>query len=187
MFPGVIQRVHRQIARRGRDRFRPLCNHTERLGRGGVLQVAEIVLSLATLLDSRSDGFGERVSLDIASRLTALEDCADVIAGLSVAGRLEHDPAGTHQVVTTRHLTEGVPYEYEAAHRLRIVPGRATESYELHEGDVLFMSRGTRNRAWAVASVPNPTIAPVSFYILRPSDGLDGGYFAWYLNQAPAQ
>jgi len=127
------------------------------------------------------------VSLDIASRLTALEDCADVIAGLSVAGRLEHDPAGTHQVVTTRHLTEGVPYEYEAAHRLRIVPGRATESYELHEGDVLFMSRGTRNRAWAVASVPNPTIAPVSFYILRPSDGLDGGYLAWYLNQAPAQ
>jgi hypothetical protein len=52
---------------------------------------------------------------------------------------------------------------------------------------VLFMSRGTQNRAWVVERVPDPTIAPVSFYIIRPQDGLDGGYLAWYLNQPPAQ
>jgi hypothetical protein len=49
------------------------------------------------------------------------------------------------------------------------------------------MSRGTRNRAWVIADVPAPTIVPVSFYILRPWDGIEPRYLAWYLNQAPAQ
>jgi hypothetical protein len=94
---------------------------------------------------------------------------------------------GTHQVITTKHLSDGVPYEYEESHELRIAPGRETAAYELHRGDVLFMSRGTRNRAWVLESVAEPTIAPVSFYILRPRDGVDGGYLAWYLNQPQAQ
>jgi hypothetical protein len=123
-----------------------------------------------------------------ATRVLALHECAEVLPGFSIAGRLEHDPKGTHQVVITRHLTDGVPYIYNPSHELRIVPRRDTTPYEVHAGDVLFMSRGTQNRAWVVERVPtNPTIAPVSFYILRPGDGLDGGYLAWYVNQAPAQ
>jgi hypothetical protein len=122
-----------------------------------------------------------------SARVLTLRECAEVLPGFSIPGRLEHDPKGTHQVVITRHLVDGVPYTYNASHELRIVPRRDTGPYELHRGDVLFMSRGTRNRAWVVAEAPDPTIAPVSFYIMRPSDGLDGGYLAWYLNQLPAQ
>lgn len=122
-----------------------------------------------------------------AARVLPLVECAEVLPGFSVPGRMHHDPAGTHQVVITRHLADGVPYEYAPRHELRIVPGRATEPYELGPGDVLFMSRGTQNRSWVMAKVPKPTIAPVSFYILRPHSGLDGGYLAWYLNQTPAQ
>jgi len=119
--------------------------------------------------------------------MLALRQCAEVLPGFSVAGRLEHDPSGTHQVITTRHLTDGAPYVYHPAHQVRIAPGRGTALYEVHRGDVLFMSRGTQNRAWVVESVPEPSIAPVSFYILRPRAGVDGGYLAWYLNQSPAQ
>lgn len=122
-----------------------------------------------------------------ATRVLALHECAEVLPGFSIAGRLEHDPKGTHQVVITRHLTDGVPYRYDGSHELRIVPRRHTAPYEMHRGEVLFMSRGTQNRAWVMAEVSDPTIAPVSFYILRPGEGLDGGYLAWYLNQAPAQ
>jgi hypothetical protein len=101
---------------------------------------------------------------------------------------MEHDPAGTHQLVLTRHLTEGVPYVYDPRDELRMDPGgRDTSPYRLGAGDVLFMSRGTMNRAWVIERVPDPTIAPVSFYILRPNEGLDGRYLAWYLNQVPAQ
>src|SRR5262245_22540852 len=122
-----------------------------------------------------------------ATQVLALHECVEVLPGFSIAGRLLHDPNGTHQVVITRHLTDGEPYGYDTSHKLRIVPRRDTAPYEVRRGDVLFMSRGMQNRAWVVAEVPDPTIAPVSFYILRPSDILDGRYLAWYLNQAPAQ
>ncbi len=122
-----------------------------------------------------------------SARVLTLRECAEVLPGFSIAGRLQHDPKGTHQVIITPHLADGVPYNYDTSQELRIVPRRDTAPYEVHRWDVLFMSRGTQNRAWVVAEVPDPTIAPVSFYILRSGESLDGGYLAWYLNQAPAQ
>jgi len=122
-----------------------------------------------------------------AARNVRLDECAEVLPGFSVRGRLTHDPEGTHQVVLTRHLTDGEPYSYLPSHELRLTPHTSPDSYQVQSGDVLFMSRGTANRAWVITSVPENTIAPVSFYILRPKAGVDGGYLAWYLNQAPAQ
>lgn len=122
-----------------------------------------------------------------AVRLVPLAECAEVLPGFSTGGRLEHDPHGTHQVVFTRHLTDGVPYIYKDEHQFRIVPIRDTAKYEVRAEDVLFMSRGTRNLAWVLKNVPDPTLAPVSFYILRPKDGVDARYLAWYLTQPPAQ
>ena len=54
-------------------------------------------------------------------------------------------------------------------------------------GDVLFVSRGSRNHATIVESIPDATIASATFYILHPHDGIDPGYFAWCLNQIPVQ
>ena len=122
-----------------------------------------------------------------ATRVLALRDCAEVLPGFSIPGRLLHDSKGTHQVISTRHLGDGVPYVYEPQHELRIAPRRDTAPYEVRRTDVVFMSRGTQNRAWVIDRTPQPTIASVSFYILRPREGVDGGYLAWYLNQAPAQ
>ena len=122
-----------------------------------------------------------------AVRLVPLADCAEVLPGFSVRGRMQHHPAGTHQLLLTKHLRDGVPYSYEDKDDFRIVPGRDATSYELRAGDVLFMSRGTRNLAWAIKDVPDPTIAPVSFYIIRPAQGVDAQYLAWYLNQPAAQ
>jgi len=122
-----------------------------------------------------------------AARALDLAECAEILPGFSLAGRMEHDPEGTHQVLVTRHLRNGVPYRFEPRDELRIVPGRDTAKYEVRAGDVVFMSRGTRNLAWAIAAVPAPTIVPVSFYILRPGPEVEARYLAWYLNQGPAQ
>lgn len=116
-----------------------------------------------------------------------LEDCAEVLPGFSVQGRIAHDPEGTHQLLLTRHLREGVPYTYSAEDELRISPDRPADPYELRVGDVLFMSRGTLNRAWVLEHIMARTLAPVSFYVIRPHEGVDGAYLAWYLNQPPAQ
>lgn len=122
-----------------------------------------------------------------ATKVRPLAECAEVLPGFSIAGRMEHDPEGTHQVLVTRHLRNGVPYRFEPRDELRIVPRRDTARYEVRAGDVVFMSRGTRNLAWAIAAVPAPTIVPVSFYILRPTVEVEARYLAWYLNQGPEQ
>jgi len=54
-------------------------------------------------------------------------------------------------------------------------------------GDVLFISRGTRNCAAVVEFVPEDTVASATFYILRPTAQVDPGYLAWCLNQPPVQ
>ena len=122
-----------------------------------------------------------------ATRVVTLAECAHVLPGFSIAGKMEHNPEGTHQVLVTRPLRDGVPYRFDPQDELRIVPGRGTAKYEVRPGDIVFMSRGTRNLAWVVAAVPDPTIVPVSFYILRHRDEVEPRYLAWYLNQAPTQ
>jgi hypothetical protein len=120
-------------------------------------------------------------------RFARLVDLVDVLPGFSTGGTIEHDPVGTHQVVLSRHLTPGLPYHYKDEDRLRINPQRDASRYELRSGDVLFMSRGTRNVASPIASVPDRTIAPVSFYVLRPRGNVHPGYLAWHLSQPAAQ
>lgn len=120
-------------------------------------------------------------------QLAAIGDIAEVRPGLSTGGRLQHDSAGTHQVVMSRHLALGQPYRFSSGDEFRIIPGRDARKYEVRAGDVLFMSRGMRNVASWLELVPDPSIAPVSFYILRPSEAVDSGYLAWFLNQPSAQ
>lgn len=121
-----------------------------------------------------------------AVQLAAIGDIAEVLPGFSTGGALEHDPRGSHQVVLSRHLVPGLPYVYSETDAFRIQAHRPTAPYELRRGDVLFMSRGTRNVASWIERVPAGTIAPVSFYIIRPSTAIEPGYLAWYLNQRSA-
>jgi restriction endonuclease S subunit len=58
----------------------------------------------------------------------------------------------------------------------------------VNKGDVLFLSRGQRNFAFAVMSDLENTIAPGYFFILRKKlDNILPEYLAWSINQAPAQ
>jgi len=117
----------------------------------------------------------------------ALGDVADVLPGFSTGERLEHSQTGTHQVVLSRHLTPGMPYSFTELDAFRINPGRDARRYEVRAGDVLFMSRGTRNVASWIESVPEHTVVPVSFYIIRPTSLLHSAYLTWFLNQRGAQ
>lgn len=125
--------------------------------------------------------------LTSAVHLAAIGDIAEVLPGFSSGGALEHQPLGTHQVVLSRHLTPGLPYRFTTDDEMRITPSREAERYALRRGDVLLMSRGIRNVASWVDDVPEPTIAPVSFFIVRPHADIDPGYIAWYLNSPHAQ
>ena len=121
------------------------------------------------------------------NRIVPIKSCADVLPGFSLKTSITHDPEGTHQVILARHLPDSGPYEYRRDHELRIVPERSPEKYLVSGGDILFVSRGTYNRAVLLAAVPNPTLATASFYIIKPREMVEPGYMAWCLNQEPLQ
>lgn len=131
-----------------------------------------------------------------------LADVVEVLPGYSTGSALEHDAAGTHQVVMSRHLQPGLPYAYRDEDAFRITPmsssparqsadlrPRNISRYQVQPDDVLFMSRGVRNLATRIESVPAQSIAPVSFFILRPVhvQRLAPAYLMWYLNTSTAQ
>ena len=120
-------------------------------------------------------------------QMTRIADCAEVLPGYALKARAEHEPGGTYQVILGKHLSEGPTYHFQPAHELRIVPKGPVDKYRVSPGDVLFVSRGSRNIAARVASVPEPTVASATFYILHPHEDVDAGYLAWCLNQAPIQ
>lgn len=94
-------------------------------------------------------------------------------------------PAGAYRVVMARDVDPDGPCELDASllsTRMEL-PG-AAKKYELRDGDVVFVSRGTANRAVALRAVPPDTIAPLLFHTLRPRSALfRPAYLSWFLNQ----
>ena len=121
-------------------------------------------------------------------KTTLLSQLAQVLPGYALKTSVEHDPEGPYQVVTPRHLGDQPFYAYTDADELRMgFPEGNPERYLLCPGDVLFVSRGTGNRAIYIADIPTPAVATAVFYVLRAAPALDPRYLTWYLNQAPTQ
>lgn len=119
----------------------------------------------------------------------ALAEVAEITPGYSIAGAIQHDPSGRYQLILPRHLdVGGRPFVFdEERHAQRMtLPDRA-DKYRVRPGDVLFVSRGDRNRAVAVRSCPENCVAPSSLYVIRPRGSVAPEYLAWFLNQDPAQ
>lgn len=112
-----------------------------------------------------------------------IEDCADLRPGFSAKSAIVNDPEGTLQVITAQHITKGEAYRYNENHSLLISPPKFYEKYLVRPGDILFMSRGISNYAVLIESIPDPTIAPLTFFIIRPKQNVLPAYLVWYLNQ----
>jgi restriction endonuclease S subunit len=112
-----------------------------------------------------------------------IKDCAEVLSGFSAKGAIVAKTDGTLQVLTAQHLNKGEPYRYQDDHKLLIHPPRSSEKYLLNPGDILFMSRGSNNYAVLLEDLSGPTIAPLTFFILKPKSIVFPAYLAWCLNQ----
>lgn len=121
------------------------------------------------------------------TQMKKVAECAEVLPGFALKARAEHEPEGTYQVVMAKHLSDCMPYRYIDEHELRMTLAGSPENYRVQKGDVLFISRGVRNCAAVIESVPEKTIASATFYILRAHSTIDPSYLAWCLNQPLAQ
>jgi len=123
----------------------------------------------------------------MSTRVVKISNCAEILPGYSLQVRAEHEPGGSHQVLMGKHLTNVDVYRFAEQHKLRLTPSRSVKKYRVRSGDVLFVSRGIRNHAVLLDSVPEKTIASATFYILHPHENINPGYLAWCLNQASIQ
>lgn len=121
------------------------------------------------------------------NKMSTIQGCAEVRPGFSAKGAIGDEPGGTVQVITAQHITKGEPYRYREEHKLLIVPPRSLDKYRVAPGDILFMSRGTNNYAVLLEEVPPLTIAPLTFYVLRPKPLVVPAYLVWTLNQEPVK
>lgn len=121
------------------------------------------------------------------SKHARIENCAEILPGYSLKARAEHEPGGSYQVIMAKHLIGCEPYSYSESDRLLMTPKTNAENYLVKQGDILFISRGTRNCAAVIESVPENTIASATFYIVRPHNDVSPAYLAWCLNQPQIQ
>lgn len=119
--------------------------------------------------------------------LRTLGAVAEVLPGFSVGRMVAQDQGGTYQLIQSKHLTPGVPYRYREEDAFLVSPGKRARNSLVRHGDVLFMSRGTRNVASWLEVIPEMTLAVSSFYVIRPKPVLNPGYLTWYLNQPAFQ
>lgn len=115
-------------------------------------------------------------------------DIAEIQIGYQGRGRMEYDPAGESRLLQMRDLEDDGNVR-DASRLLRVeAEGECPERYGVHDGDVVFQARGSRNRAFVLRGVPPSTLASSHFYILRMlNDMMLPPFLAWALNQPPAQ
>ena len=121
------------------------------------------------------------------AQMKKISECAEVLPGYALKARAVHEPKGTHQILMAKHLDDGTPYHYRDEHELRIIPTGSPEKYQVRRGDVVFISRGVRNSASVIESVPEYTVASSTFYILRCKPEVNPEYLAWCINQQQVQ
>ena len=119
------------------------------------------------------------------SKLVKLKDCTEIRPGFSLKRTVKNQQNGTHQIVMMKHLSKGEPYRYQDEHQLRIIPSTPPDKYLIKPGDILFVSRGANNYSVLIDKIPEPTIAPIMFYILKTQRNSIPEYLMWCMEQIP--
>lgn len=110
-----------------------------------------------------------------------LKDLVQIRAGYQTRKSVKEVPSGSHALLQIRDFNDERT-EINVRKVARIAPGSISEDQVLREGDVVFLSKGAKNFAFAPAELPRPALAASYFFILRPGDALAPEYLAWYLN-----
>ena len=115
-----------------------------------------------------------------------IADIASIFTGHQSRKAIEDEPLGTHHLLQIRDFDRDRT-RLNLEGMIRFSPASLSGDKPLRKSDVVFLSRGQKNFAFALPEMPSPTLASAYFFILRPKEGVSGAYLAWYLNQPMAQ
>ena len=111
---------------------------------------------------------------------------ATITAGHPFRGSIPHVANGDVRVVQLRDILANGVIEWESAVRTKLAGWK--DPNWLKAEDVLFMYRGTRTLAVHIGDVPFEAVCSPNFYLIRiTASSVFPAFFAWQLNQLPAQ
>lgn len=115
-----------------------------------------------------------------------LRDIAKIQIGYQFRAKVENTPDGDLHVIQIKDIDDDNLLNTEDLYKVKI--DKFSEKYLVDKGDILFLSRGTRNFATPINVHLHNTIAISYFYIIRlKKPRIIPEYLAWYINQQPAQ
>ena len=122
-----------------------------------------------------------------AALKTKLGDLAHIRAGHSFRGAVEAVPEGAVAVVQMKDILPAGGVDWSSAVRTELV-GRKEPDW-LSDGDLLFVSRGSRYFAVCVDSPPAPAVCgPHLFHLtVKARELLMPEFLAWEVGQGPVQ
>lgn len=114
-----------------------------------------------------------------------LGDLADVRMGFSFRGRVQHDPAGNVAVIQMKDIDDLNQVQLADAIRVTLPPEK--RRHLVHEGDLIFSSRGRiSNPAALVPPGIEPAILAAPMLLIRPYRVLPA-YLQWFINSPSTQ
>ena len=115
-----------------------------------------------------------------------ITEIADIQIGYQFRKKIEPAEDGTIRVIQIRDFDENHILNKEGLSRVRI--DTPVGHYLICKGNVLFLSRGTRNWAVAIGDDLKNTVAVAHFFVIKMrSETVMPEYLAWYINQPAAQ
>ena len=113
-----------------------------------------------------------------------LGDIADVRMGYPFRSRLEHDPAGDVAVIQMKDIDDANLLHAEDAIKVSLPEGKG--HHLIHEGDLVFRSRGRSNSVALVAAGIGEAVLAAPMLLIRPRTVLPA-YLHWFINLPTTQ
>jgi hypothetical protein len=115
-----------------------------------------------------------------------LGDISEIQVGYQSREGIRLDPKGSHWLIQARDIDK--QHQVQWSNLTRFTPSGSTSTYELIQGDVLFLAKGQENFSCLIEHEMKDTLAANTFYILRANQEIVfASYLAWWFNQTPAQ
>ena len=113
-----------------------------------------------------------------------LAEIADVRMGYPFRSRLEHDPAGEVVVIQMKDIDDANLLHAEGAIKVSLPEGKG--HHLIHEGDLVFRSRGRSNSVALVAADIGESVLAAPMLLIRPHNVLPA-YLHWFINLPATQ
>ena len=113
-----------------------------------------------------------------------LGQIADVRMGYPFRSRLEHEPAGDVAVIQMKDIDDAELRNVQDAIRVLLPEGKA--HHLIHEGDLIFRSRGRSNSVALVTADIGRAVLAAPMLLIRPR-GVVPAYLMWFINLPATQ